>query len=59
MIDVVIIAAIVPRGILRLGSRKSPLRLDPAMMPAKKKKKILSFVSILKGLDFLPVTDGK
>ncbi len=35
IIDVVMIAAIVPRGILRLGSRKSPLRFDPAMMPEK------------------------
>jgi hypothetical protein len=35
MMDVVIIAAIVPRGILRLGSRKSPLRFDPAIIPEK------------------------
>ena len=35
MIDVVKIAAIVPRGILRLGSRKSPLRFEPAIMPNK------------------------
>ena len=33
MADVVRIAAIVPRGILRLGSRRSPLRFEPAMMP--------------------------
>ena len=33
MIDVVRIAAIVPRGILRLGSRRSPLRFEPAMIP--------------------------
>lgn len=31
--DVVRIAAIVPRGMLRLGSRRSPLRFEPAMMP--------------------------
>ena len=37
IIEVVIIAAIVPRGILRLGSRKSPLRFDPAMIPMKRR----------------------
>jgi hypothetical protein len=36
IIDVVMIAAIVPRGILRLGSRKSPLRFDPAMIPMRR-----------------------
>lgn len=45
------IADIVPRGILRLGSCKSPLRLEPAMMPEVKnpykknfeKKVLMSF----------------
>jgi hypothetical protein len=36
MADVVSIAAIVPRGILRLGSRKSPLRFEPAIIPSMK-----------------------
>ena len=33
IVEVVKIAAMVPRGILRLGSLKSPLRFEPAMIP--------------------------
>ncbi len=56
--DVVNIAAIVPRGILRLGSRRSPLRLDPAIIP-NYSMNISAIYSRSCCCFFLPVTDGK
>lgn len=55
IIDVVTIAAMVPRGMLRLGSLKSPLRFEPAIIPSDKER--LRDRSI--HIDLLPVTDGK
>ena len=40
--EVVKIAAIVPRGILRLGSRRSPLRFEPAIIPSRQDKTVCS-----------------
>ena len=59
IIDVVMMAAMVPRGILRLGSRKSPLRFDPAMMPKEKSGSWMFKASLVRTSDGWEVDANK